>query len=65
MTLDMRTAASWEGDRRGVDQLAGQITRESTLPPLAVQQLRRRFGLTFAVAALVAELAHLGSEVRR
>lgn len=59
MSPALQAAAPGRGDRRGFDQLAGQIVRETTPSILNLQAVRlaRRFGLPPLVAALIAEHA--------
>lgn len=52
----MQRAASGEGDPRGDLKLPGPIAFDITTTDIVSKKLQRRFCLTSAVAALVAEL---------
>jgi hypothetical protein len=56
MAPALRAVAPREGDRRGCDQLGGEITcdRKPSHLHLLAQRLARHFGLSLPVAALVA-----------
>jgi len=66
MAFQHEARAGW--DRRASENvgLGGRDVSESSIPTLICNQLRRRFAVSAAVAALVAELAGLGPrEARR